>query len=176
MVADDLSRRVKCLGVLAYLPAAERPLELDVQALASQERQHDEPHLLVLQDRVLRGDARDVTIGDDEVLRMQGRICVPNVDGLRELILEEAYGSRYSIQSGAAKMYHDLRQHYWWRRIKKDIVGFVARCLNCQQFRQKSYADRKVRDVSYVVGEMVLLKVSPMKGVIRFGKRDKLSP
>ncbi|XP_070043151.1 uncharacterized protein [Nicotiana tomentosiformis] len=80
---------------------------------------------------VQRGDARDMTIGDDGVLRMPGRICVPNVGGLKELILEEAHNSRYSIHRGAAKMYQDLRQHYWWRRMKKDIVGFVAWCLNC---------------------------------------------
>ena len=60
---------------------------------------------------------------------------MPNVDGLRELILEEADNSRYSIHPGAAKMYQDLRQHYWWRRMKKDIVGFVAQCLNCQQVK-----------------------------------------
>ncbi|XP_070008213.1 uncharacterized protein [Nicotiana sylvestris] len=33
----------------------------------------------------------------------------------------------------------------------------------------------KVQDVSYMVGEKVLLKVSPMKGVMRFGKKGKLS-
>ncbi|XP_059281299.1 uncharacterized protein LOC132034994 [Lycium ferocissimum] len=38
------------------------------------------------------------------------------------------------------------------------------------------YADRKVRDLEFGVGEQVLLKISPMKGVMRFGKRDKLSP
>ncbi|XP_070019752.1 uncharacterized protein [Nicotiana sylvestris] len=39
-----------------------------------------------------------------------------------------------------------------------------------------SYADRKVRDVSYMVGERFLLGVSPMKGVMGFGKKGKLSP
>ena len=34
----------------------------------------------------------------------------------------------------------------------------------------------KVQDVSYMVDEKVLLKVSPMKGVMRFGKKGKLSP
>ncbi|XP_070029279.1 uncharacterized protein [Nicotiana sylvestris] len=43
------------------------------------------------------------------------------------------------------------------------------------QSRQKSYANRKVRDMSYMVREKVLLKVSPMKGVMRFGKKGKLS-
>ncbi|XP_070020414.1 uncharacterized protein [Nicotiana sylvestris] len=32
-------------------------------------------------------------------------------------------------------MYQDMRQHYWWRRVKKDIIAYVARCLNCQQVK-----------------------------------------
>ena len=36
------------------------------------ERQYDDPYLRVLKDKVQHGDARDVTIGDDGVLRMQG--------------------------------------------------------------------------------------------------------
>ena len=99
------------------------------------EWQYDDPHLLVLKDTVRHGDAKQVVVGEDGVLRMQGRICVPNVDGLRELILEEAHSSRYSIHPGTVTMYQDLRQHYWWRRMKKDIVAYVARCLNCQQVK-----------------------------------------
>ncbi|XP_070001836.1 uncharacterized protein [Nicotiana sylvestris] len=38
------------------------------------------------------------------------------------------------------------------------------------------YADRKVRDLAFIVGERVLPRVSPMKGVMRFGKKGKLSP
>ena len=34
----------------------------------------------------------------------------------------------------------------------------------------------KVCDVTYMIGEKVLLKISPMKGVMRFGKKGKLSP
>nr|GEY01321.1 reverse transcriptase domain-containing protein [Tanacetum cinerariifolium] len=42
--------------------------------------------------------------------------------------------------------------------------------------RQKSYADLKRRLTDFEVGDKVMLKVSPWKGVIRFGKRGKLSP
>ena len=42
--------------------------------------------------------------------------------------------------------------------------------------RQKEYADQKVRDLEFMEGEQLLLKVSPMKGVMRFGRRGKLSP
>ncbi|XP_070050668.1 uncharacterized protein [Nicotiana tomentosiformis] len=67
------------------------------------------------------------------VLRLQGHLCVPNVNGLRETNLVEAHNLRYSIHPGVTKMYRDLRQYYWCRRMKKDIVEYVARCLNCQQ-------------------------------------------
>jgi hypothetical protein len=42
--------------------------------------------------------------------------------------------------------------------------------------RQKSYADRRRKPLEFQVGDRVLLKVSPWKGVIRFGKRGKLNP
>ncbi|XP_070043228.1 uncharacterized protein [Nicotiana tomentosiformis] len=48
---------------------------------------YDDTHLLVLKDMVQHGDAKEVTIEDDDSLRMHGNLCVPNVDGLRELIL-----------------------------------------------------------------------------------------
>lgn len=55
--------------------------------------QYDDPHLLVLWDKVQHDDSKEITIGDDGALRLHGRICVPNMDGLRELILEEARSS-----------------------------------------------------------------------------------
>ncbi|XP_070039953.1 uncharacterized protein [Nicotiana tomentosiformis] len=65
------------------------------------ERQFDE-------DTVQHCDTKEVTIGDDSVLRVQGRLCMPNVDGLRELILQDAHSSRYSIHPGAVKIYQDF--------------------------------------------------------------------
>ena len=48
--------------------------------------------------------------------------------------------------------------------------------LLAAQSRQKEYTDRKVRDLEFMEGDKVLLKVSAMKEVMRFGKRCKLSP
>ncbi|GKB32506.1 putative reverse transcriptase domain-containing protein [Tanacetum coccineum] len=53
-------------------------------------------------------------------------------------------------------------------QIKNRLL--IARC------RQKSYADRRTKELEFEVGYMVLLKVSPWKGVVRFGKRRKLNP
>ena len=57
-----------------------------------------------------------------------------------------------------------------------DKVKIIQDRLRTAQSRQKSYADRKVRDIAFMVGERILLRVSPMKGVMRFGKKGKLSP
>ncbi|WMV25977.1 hypothetical protein MTR67_019362 [Solanum verrucosum] len=36
---------------------------------------------------------------------------------------------------GDTKMYSDLKEVYWWNGMKKDIVGFVAKCPNSQQVK-----------------------------------------
>ncbi|XP_070036960.1 uncharacterized protein [Nicotiana tomentosiformis] len=55
-------------------------------------------------------------------------------------------------------------------------VKLIQDRLCMTQSRQKSYADRRAHDVALIVGESVLLWVSPMKGVTRFGRKGKLSP
>ncbi|GKC91088.1 putative reverse transcriptase domain-containing protein [Tanacetum coccineum] len=48
--------------------------------------------------------------------------------------------------------------------------------LKAARERQKSYADKRMKPLEFSVGDYVLLKVSPWKGVIRFGKKQKLAP
>ncbi|GKE75948.1 hypothetical protein Tco_1542068 [Tanacetum coccineum] len=47
--------------------------------------------------------------------------------------------------------------------------------MQAAQDRQKSYTDWKRKPMEFEVGDRVMLKVSPWKGVIRFGKRGKLN-
>ncbi|XP_021722778.1 uncharacterized protein LOC110690261 [Chenopodium quinoa] len=54
-------------------------------------------------------------------------------------------------------------------------VKMIQEKIKSAQDRQKNYSDLKRRDEEYEVGEKVLLKISPMKGEMRFGKRGKLS-
>jgi hypothetical protein len=44
------------------------------------------------------------------------------------------------------------------------------------QDRQKSYVDVRRRSLEFVEGDKVFLKVAPMKGIARFGKKGKLNP
>ncbi|GJZ62615.1 putative reverse transcriptase domain-containing protein [Tanacetum coccineum] len=56
----------------------------------------------------------------------------------------------------------------------KQIVQ-IKNCLLAARSRQKSYADKRLKPLEFEVSNMVLLKVSPWKGVVHFGKRGKLS-
>nr|GEY32359.1 putative reverse transcriptase domain-containing protein [Tanacetum cinerariifolium] len=61
------------------------------------------------------------------------------------------------------------------RETTKKIVQIKNHLLTARS-RQKSYTDLKRRLIEFKVGDKVILKVSPWRGVIRFGKRGKLSP
>ncbi|GJZ14317.1 putative reverse transcriptase domain-containing protein [Tanacetum coccineum] len=49
---------------------------------------------------------------------------VPLKGEVRTLIMDEAYKLKYSVHPGADKMYYDLRDRYWWPRMKKDIAEY----------------------------------------------------
>ena len=57
-----------------------------------------------------------------------------------------------------------------------DKVNVIRARLKAAQDRQKSYADKRRKDLEFEVEDRVFLKLSPWKGVVRFGKRGKLSP
>nr|GEU63652.1 reverse transcriptase domain-containing protein [Tanacetum cinerariifolium] len=61
------------------------------------------------------------------------------------------------------------------QEIKEKIV-LIKQRIQVAQDRQKSYADLKQKPMEFEVGNRVMLKVSPWKGVLRFGKRGKLNP
>ena len=58
----------------------------------------------------------------------------------------------------------------------EDKIKVIRKRLKEAADRQKSYADLKRKDIEYAVGDMVFLKVSPWKKILRFGKKGKLSP
>nr|GEY48689.1 retrotransposon protein, putative, Ty3-gypsy subclass [Tanacetum cinerariifolium] len=55
-------------------------------------------------------------------------------------------------------------------------IVLIKQRIQAAQDRQKSYADLKRKSMEFEVGERVMLKVSPWKGVVQFGKRGKLNP
>nr|XP_016453264.1 PREDICTED: uncharacterized protein LOC107777691 [Nicotiana tabacum] len=101
-----------------------------------------------------------VTVGDDRVLQIHDRICVPNVDGLRELILEEDHSLR-AQSSGCPQDVSELKAALLVEKMKKYIVAYVAQCLNCQQVKYDIRSLRWYRSpvVWFKLGEARLLDI-----------------
>nr|GEU38991.1 hypothetical protein [Tanacetum cinerariifolium] len=122
-----------------------------------------------------------VELRNDEALYYLDRIWVPLKGDVRTLIMDEAHKSKYYAHPGADKMYYDLKDKYWWPGIKKDIA---VKCRSLilwaevgeGQLIGQSYVDKRRKSLEFSVGDYVLLKVSPWKGVVRFGKKEKLAP
>jgi hypothetical protein len=69
------------------------------------------------------------------VLWYKGRICVPSMKELKDKILREAHESAYSIHPKGNKMYHDLKDTYWWYEMKRDVAEYVTRYDTCQRVK-----------------------------------------
>ena len=82
-----------------------------------------------------QGQSRDFVIDNEGTLCLGTRLCVPDVEELRKEIMEEAHFSAYSIHPGSSKMYHDLKDTYWWNGMKRDIADFMSKCLTSQQVK-----------------------------------------
>ena len=61
-------------------------------------------------------------------------------------------------------------------QITFDQIQMIKDILNTAGDRQKSYADHRRRNLEFSIGDKVFLKISPWKGMLRFGRRGKLSP
>ena len=70
------------------------------------------------------------------------------------------------------------RRYYGIDFVKEaeEQVLTIQKHIEAAQARQKSYANRRRRPLKFEVGDFVYLKVSPMKGVNRFGVKTKLAP
>ena len=64
------------------------------------------------------------------MLWFKNRLVVPKDHELRNQILDEAHSSKLSNHPGSSKMYQDLKTHFWWTKMKKEITAYVARCDN----------------------------------------------
>jgi hypothetical protein len=85
-----------------------------------------------IHEKMEAGKANCFRKDDQGVVWFNNRIVVPKNDEVRQQILDEAHLSRYSIHPGSTKMYHDLKKHYWWTKMKIEIACYVARCDTCR--------------------------------------------
>ncbi|WVZ88944.1 hypothetical protein U9M48_035411 [Paspalum notatum var. saurae] len=115
VVADALSRKSYCSHLIARAKTDEKIQEI--------------------KQSIKEGRSSEFTEDEEGVVWYKQRLCVPNIESLRELILSEAHDSAYSIHPGSTKMYHDLKTRFWWYGMKRDVAEYVALCDTCQRVK-----------------------------------------
>jgi hypothetical protein len=80
--------------------------------------------------KIQEGDPKVAYFHDDAegTLWFKDRLVVPRREALKRKIFDEAHNSRYSIHPGSTKMYHDLRQQFWWTRMKHETAHYMSEC------------------------------------------------
>jgi hypothetical protein len=83
-----------------------------------------------LRRRLLEGDPKVNCFREDVegTLWLNDRLVVPKKEALKKKILDEAHTSWYSIHPGSTKLYHDVRQQFWWTRMKHEMTRYVLEC------------------------------------------------
>ncbi|XP_072074108.1 uncharacterized protein [Arachis hypogaea] len=98
----------------------------------AQKKETKMTQLLMNVGKEIQGELKQENEG---IWRYKGRICVANDEGLHQKILTEAHQGGFSLHPGVTKMYQDLKQMFWWLRMKKDIAAFVSKCLTGQKVK-----------------------------------------
>nr|GEV05045.1 reverse transcriptase domain-containing protein [Tanacetum cinerariifolium] len=94
---------------------------------------------------------------------------------VRNMIMNEAHKSKYSVHPGANKMYYDLRDRYWLPVMKKDIVVYsMQEALGTHLDMSMAYHPQTDGQKSFV--RRLCGQKLEKKGVVRFGKKGKLAP
>ncbi|KAH9744611.1 Endonuclease [Citrus sinensis] len=146
--------------------------------------QKNDVELNKIREDVNKGYKPGFRLDKGDALWLGQRLCVPTDEKLKTEILKEAHESSYSMHPGSTKMSPICWDEVGERKllgpelvqITVDKIKLIREHLQTAQSRQKSYADRRRRELEFEKGDFVFLKVSPWKGVFRFRKKGKLSP
>ncbi|GKF33234.1 putative reverse transcriptase domain-containing protein, partial [Tanacetum coccineum] len=132
VVADALSRkeRVKARSVRAMAMTIQFGVKRMI--LAAQGEVFKQENVLAEKPH---GLDQQMERREDESLYFIDRIWVPLAEGVQTINMDEAHKTRYSVHPGADKMYHDLRDMYWWPGMKRDIATYVSKCLTCSKVK-----------------------------------------
>jgi hypothetical protein len=150
VVVDALSRKAHC----NYLSAVGISGEESSVRVSPMMAQYNVTLTLVLRGEIIAAQSIDtgvthikrrLTEGDPKVncfhvdekgtLWFKDHMVVPENNGLRKKIFDEAHTSKYSIHLGSTKMYHDLKAQSWWTHMKCETTHYVVECNTCRRVK-----------------------------------------
>ncbi|WVZ76845.1 hypothetical protein U9M48_024772 [Paspalum notatum var. saurae] len=109
---------------------AEPTLEQEIR-----NHQKTDEKIQEIREQIEAGKAPHFREDEQGTVWYKNRICVPDVDSIKKLILSEAHDTAYSIHPGSTKMYHDLKERFWWYGMKRAVAEYVAVCDTCQRVK-----------------------------------------
>ncbi|WVZ97651.1 hypothetical protein U9M48_043167 [Paspalum notatum var. saurae] len=154
VVADALSHKAHC-NVIEARPTV-RVICCEMDEIEMPTEQHAELYSLIIEptikDQIIVAQKQDkgmahiregldekkracFTLDDQGVLWFKNRLVVPKDMELRKKILDEAHTSMFTMHPGSNKMYQDLKQKFWWTRMKREIAKYVFECDVCQRVK-----------------------------------------
>ncbi|KAK8504636.1 hypothetical protein V6N11_013782 [Hibiscus sabdariffa] len=126
--------------VIDYHPGKANVVADDLIRKSNFELQKIDPELQKISNNLEAKHNSEFSVKPNGILYFKDRLCVPNDEGLRKDMLNEAHQSSFSIHLGSVKMYKDLKPLYWWPRIKSAITDYVLRCLMCEEVKVEHQA------------------------------------
>jgi hypothetical protein len=88
-----------------------------------------------LQQRERPQKEESYTLGADGILLYKNRVYVPNVQDFKLAILKEMHNVTYVGHPGYQKTMAVVKIHYFWPGLKRKIVEYIARCMECQKVK-----------------------------------------
>jgi hypothetical protein len=149
VIADALSRKVHCNYLLVVCLTEE---ESSTQVLPNlslfnitltptlrgeiKAAQKNDEGMGPIKRRMQEGDTKVAYFHEDAegTLWFKEILVVTKKETLKK-ILDEAHTSRYSIHPGGTTMYHDMRQQFWWTRMKREVARYVSESDTCQKVK-----------------------------------------
>jgi hypothetical protein len=99
--------------------------------------QGEDPEVMKEMNNVKVGQDSLFRVSNDGLVVMGKRIYLPNDEVLKGEVLKEAHEFKLAIHPGSTKMYRDLKESYWWPKMKREIAKYVAKCAIYQQVKME---------------------------------------
>jgi hypothetical protein len=127
VVADALSRKIVLLN----------QLEVKVIGLESLKNMYnDDPEFSDPYTHCKDGKGWEKYHMYDGFLFRANKLCVPN-SSVRLLLLQESHGGGLTGHFGQKKTYELLGDHFYWPKMRRDVIRFVERCITCHKAKSK---------------------------------------
>ncbi|GJR77310.1 putative reverse transcriptase domain-containing protein [Tanacetum coccineum] len=178
VVADALSRKER------VKPKRVRAMNMTLQS-SIKDYKMDRLARLYLNEIVARHGVPILIISDRDIC-FTSRFWQSMQEALGKLVLDMSTAYHPQTDGQSERTIQTLE--YMLERWRSQLIGLelvqettekisqIKDRLKATRDRQKSYADKRRKPLEFSVGDYVLLKVSPWKGVVRFGKKGKLAP